>query len=70
MASRARHTDTREESLHFWPVHFSLREGFATQQPSRAFAPADAAVDTQDTALQIAWISSNRLLKKLRGKVL
>jgi hypothetical protein len=37
--------------------HFSWRARFAPEQPSREFAPADAAMGTQDTALQIAWIS-------------
>jgi hypothetical protein len=60
---------TREECRHFWPVHSSWRVGFATEQPSRVFAPVDAAVETQDTALQIAWISSKLLVCSCRRPV-
>jgi hypothetical protein len=53
---------TREGCSHFWPVHSSWRAAFAPEQSSREFAPADAAVGTQDAALQIAWISSKLLV--------
>jgi hypothetical protein len=65
MASRARRVDTRRCS-HFWPVHSSWRAAFAPEQSHREFAPADAAVGTQDAALQIAWISSKLLVCSCR----
>ena len=49
---------TREKKFAFLSGSFVLASRVSAEQPSRKFAPVDAAVGTPNAMLQIAWISS------------
>jgi hypothetical protein len=68
MASRARRVDTRR-MFAFLAGSFFLASRVSVEQPSREFAPVDVAAGTQDTALQIARISSKPLVCSFRRPV-
>ena len=68
MASRARRIDTRR-MFAFLAGSFFLASRVSAEQPSREFAPVDVAAGTQDTALQIAWISLTLLVCPRRRPV-
>jgi len=68
MASRARRIDTRR-MFAFLAGSFFFVSRVSAEQPSGEFAPVDVAAGTQDTALQIAWISSKPLVCSFRRSV-